>query len=110
MFNEKPPSNYTTQLEKGDHPELDITDLLDPSRVQKFQSLIASIQWVVSIGRLDVATVVMSLSGYQSIPRIRHLERAKRVVDYLAKMRHAVIRFKIGLPEYSDITHIKYYW
>ena len=52
----------------------------------------------------------MSLSGYRSVPRIGHLDRAKRVVGYLTKMRHAVIRFRTGLPDYSDIPHMKYDW
>ena len=63
MFNEKQPGNFKSTLEKGDYPELDNTELLDPSGVQKCQSMIGSIQWAVSIGRLYVATAVMSLSS-----------------------------------------------
>ena len=70
--------------------------------------MIGSIQWTISIGRLDVATAVMYLSGYRSIRRIGHMERAKRVIDYLVKMKYAVNRFKIGLPSYSDTPHINY--
>ena len=40
MFDEKLPTKIKSQLEKGDHPELDKTELLDPSGGQKFQSLI----------------------------------------------------------------------
>ena len=36
------------------------------------------------------------------------MERAKRVIDYLVKMKYAVNRFKIGLPSYSDTPHINY--
>ena len=50
----------------------------------------------------------MSLSGYRSIPRVGHLERAKRVLGYLAKIKHAFIRFRTGLHDYSDISHMKY--
>ena len=96
--------------EKGDHPDLDNTELLDPSGGQKFQSLIGYIQWSVSIGILDVATADMSLSGYCLIPRAGHMERAKRVIGYLAKMKHVVIRFRTGLSDYSDIPHMKYDW
>ena len=38
------------------------------------------------------------------------MERAKRVIGYLAKMKYAVIRFRTGLSEYSDISHMKYDW
>ena len=52
----------------------------------------------------------MSLSGYRPIPRFMNMEQAKIVIGYLAKMKHVVIRFKIGLPDYSDIPHLKYDW
>ena len=52
----------------------------------------------------------MYLSGYRSIPRVGLIERAKNVIDYLAKMKHAVIIFRTGLPDYSDIPHMKYDW
>ena len=43
MFGEKPRTCYKSPLEKGDHPELDNTEFLDPMGVQKYQSLISSI-------------------------------------------------------------------
>jgi hypothetical protein len=54
---------------------------------QQFQSLIGAIQWAVSIGRLDIATAVMSLSSFHAMPRRGHLERAKRIYgsDILSK-------------------------
>ena len=38
------------------------------------------------------------------------MERAKRVIDYLAKMKHTLIRFRTGLLDCSDIPHMKYDW
>ena len=32
------------------------------------------------------------------------------VAGYLSKMKHTVIRFRTGLPDYSDIPHIKHDW
>ena len=72
--------------------------------------MIGSIQWTVSIGRLDVAITVISLSGYCSIPRVWHMERTKKVIGYLSKIKYAFIRFRIGLPDYSDILRMKYEW
>ena len=64
MFGEKPRTRYSSPLEKGDHPELDTSELLDKSGIQKYQSLVGSLQWAVSIGRLDITTAVMTLSGF----------------------------------------------
>ena len=96
MFGEKPKTKAkcSSPLEKGDHPELDVTDFLDETGIQKYQSIVGSLQWAVSIGRMDVTTAVMTLSSFRAVPRIGHLKRAKRVVCYLAKMKHAVIRFR----------------
>ena len=62
------------------------------------------------IGRMDVDTAVMTLSGYRSIPRQGHLERVRRVIGYLSGMKHAVIRFRTGLPDYSDLPYKKHDW
>ena len=73
-------------LVKGDHPELDKSDLLDLEQTQIYQSLIGSLQWTTQIGRFDVCTAVMTLSRFRAAPRQGHLERAKRVFGCLSKM------------------------
>ena len=93
MFGYKPKMNVSSPLEKGDHPEINTMELvLDQEGIQNYQSLIGAMQWAVSIGRIDITTAVMSLSGFRTAPCLGHLERAKRVYGYLAKMKHAVIR------------------
>ena len=52
----------------------------------------------------------MTLSGFRSIPRQGHLDCAKRVTGYLAKMKHAAIRFCTNIPNYTDIHHTPYSW
>ena len=47
IFNKKPSSKYKSPLEKGDHSELDTTELLDEDGIHIYQSLIGSLQWVV---------------------------------------------------------------
>jgi hypothetical protein len=110
MFGEKPPQLAQSPFEKSDHSELDTSDLLEHEGVQQYQSLVGSMQWAVSLGRFDVATAVMTLSGFRAAPRQGHLDRAKRVVGYLYKMRHAVIRFRVDMPDMSDLEDIEYDW
>ena len=71
------PRHYMSPLDKGDHPELDDSDLLGPDDIKIYQSLIGSLQWCVSLGRLDVATAVMTLSSFRVAPRIGHLVRSR---------------------------------
>ena len=88
MFGEKPKQTVLSPLELGDHPELDASELLDDDGTQQFQSLIGSLQWILSLGRFDTACAVMSLSSFCVVPRRGHLERLKRVFGHLMKMQH----------------------
>jgi Reverse transcriptase (RNA-dependent DNA polymerase) len=111
MFGQSPSSNnITSPLEKGDHPELDTSELLDEEGIQMYQSLVGSMQWAVSIGRFDINVAVMTLSSFRTAPRRGHLERAKRVYSYLCRMRHAVIRIRTQEPDYSDLPSQEYDW
>eukprot|EP00986_Skeletonema_menzelii_P017024 scaffold17075_cov97-Skeletonema_menzelii.AAC.2 len=93
FFGEKPSKKVSSPLEEGDNPELDDSEFLDDKGVKIYQSMIGSAQWVVSIGRFDVAVHIMTLSSFCAQPRKGHLERIKRVYAYLVKMKHAVIRY-----------------
>ena len=47
--------------------------------------LIGMLNWIVTIGRLDVAYAVSSLSRFTSCPRKGHMERAINVFGYLKR-------------------------
>ena len=97
-------------LEKGDHPELDTSDLLDADGIQKYQSMIGAMQWAISIGRFNIATAVMSLSSFRVAPRIGHLDRCKRIYGYLHKMRHATICVRTDEPDFSALPVLTFDW
>jgi hypothetical protein len=67
-------------------------------------------QWAVSIGRIDITTAVMTMSGFRVAPRRGHLERAKRIYGYLANMKHASIRIRTGEPDYSGLPTQDFDW
>ena len=110
MFGHPPKQNYTSPIEKNDHPELDNSELLDEDWTQKYQSLIGALQWVVTIGRFDVQTAVMSLSSFRAAPRRGHLNRVKRIYGYLTKMKHEVIRMRTDKPDLSSLPSIEFDW
>ena len=101
LFGNKPKQAYSSPLEHGDHPELDTSEELGPDDLKVFQTLIGVLQWVVSLGRWDIQTAVMTLSKFRAAPRVGHLDRAKRIFGYLLKMRHACLRFRTELPDMS---------
>ena len=68
MFKEKPRKSRPP-LEGGDHPELDTSELCDEHQTKQFQTLIGQLQWLISLGRFDIAVHVMSLSRFRAQPR-----------------------------------------
>jgi hypothetical protein len=90
LYGEKPRKS-SSPLEQNDHLEMDDSPFLGQDETQQFQSLIGAMQWAVSIGRLDIATAVMSLSSFRAMPRRGQLERAKWIYGYLRKMKEARI-------------------
>jgi hypothetical protein len=103
LFGVKLGTRAKSPLEEGDHPELDTSEFLDDEDTQKYQSLIGSLQWVITLGRWDVQTAVMTLSSFRAKPRKGHLERAKRVCSYINKFKHFVLRFRVDEP---DLSHL----
>ena len=110
MFGHPPKQNVMSPMEKNDHPEIDTSELLDLDGIQQYQSLIGALQWVVSIGRFDIQTAVMTLSSFRVAPRRGHFERIKRIYGYLAKMKHAVIRIRTGEPDFSGLSTNEFDW
>ena len=92
MFGEKPKQTVLSPLELGDHPELDASELLDDDGTQQFQSLLGSLQWILSLGRFDMACAVMSLSSFCVVPRRGHLEWSKNTwaLDENATLWHLI--------------------
>ena len=110
MFGTKPKALYSSPLMANDHPEMDMSELLDDDGIHQYQSLIGVLQWTISLGRFDVATAVMTMSGFRTAPRVGHLERLKRICGYLCKMKHGYIRIRTDPPDYSDLHEAHYDW
>ena len=109
MYGSKP-KQYSSPLESGDHPELDTSKELDQHEIKKYQSMIGSLQWAISLGRFDICTAVMTLSSFRASPRIGHLKRAQRIYGYLAKFNDSAIRIRVQQPDYSKIEVKDYDW
>jgi hypothetical protein len=69
MFGSRPSTKHTSPLMKNDHPELDMSNLLDDDRIGQYQPLIGILQWMITLGRFDVGTAVMTMSGFRIAPR-----------------------------------------
>jgi hypothetical protein len=67
------------------HPETDETPLLDDEHASKYRGLIGSANWIITLGRFDIAYATMALARFSMAPREGHFKAMKRVFGYLRK-------------------------
>ena len=68
-----------------DHPETDDSPLLNPTQHQQYQQLIGMLNWLVQLGRFDIAFATSSMSRFTAAPREQHLTRVLKIWGYLKK-------------------------
>ena len=110
LFGSTPKRTVLSPLDKNDHPELDDSPLLNDDGIAKYQSLIGTLQWTITLGRFDVGTAVMTMSGFRVAPRVGHLERLQRICGHLCRMKNGFIRVRTGEPDYSDLPNHQCDW
>ena len=104
------PTVYSTPLEKNDHPEIDQSELLGEEDTTKYQSMIGALQWVISLGRFDIATAVMTMSRFRAAPREGHLKRLKHIYGYLSGRKDGAIRVRTEMPDMSEFPPQDFDW
>ena len=89
---------YNTPFDENYHSELDESDLCDVEGISKFKSLIGSANWIITLGRFDIAYAVSTLSRYSMAPRLGHFTAMERVFGYLRKhyAGHIVIDHQVA--------------
>ena len=102
IFGHKP-KEHRSPLEPNDHPELDESEFLDEEKIRTYQSLIGTLQWLVTIGKIDIFTAVMTMSAFRSEPRVGHMERLKRIYGFVYKFRYSEIRVDTSFPDFSSL-------
>ncbi len=95
------PKIQSIPMQDGTHPELEVSALLDQKGIAKYQSAIGMLLWTVTLGRLDIAFSVMSLSRFRIQPRKGHEELMLKVFGYLRKYPDGAIRIRTGIPNHE---------
>jgi hypothetical protein len=73
----------STPMDPEYHPELDETPLLCPDDVSKYRSVVGSLNWVLTLGRFDIAYALSTMSRYNMAPREGHMKALHRILGYL---------------------------
>jgi hypothetical protein len=105
------PKEYSSPIEEGDHPELDLSPELDQDEIRLYQSLIGALQWAVTLGRFDILVGVTTMTSFRDAPRQGHLERLQRMFGYLKLQPDGAIQLRTGVPDHeSRDTPQTYSW
>ena len=74
---EFPKLRYNTPMADEYHSELNQSELCSPLEASKYRSLIGSANWIVALGRFDIAVVTSTLARYTSMPRVGLIKQHK---------------------------------
>ena len=80
------------------HPELDESPILDLDGISKYRSMIGSLNWILTLGRFDIAFALNAMSRYNMAPREGHAEAVMRIFGYLKSHRTGQIILDPGEP------------
>ena len=103
---EFPKSKFKTPMADEYHAELDQTELCTPLEASKYRSLIGSANWIVALGRFDIAYATSTLARYSNMPRKGHYKAAQRIFGYLRKFPHGKILIDVNLPPVRGMVRI----
>ena len=76
-------ARWKSPFDENYHAELDNTDLCDAILASKYRSLIGSANWIVTLGRFDIAFATATLARYCMAPRMGHYQAAQSIFGYL---------------------------
>src|SRR5688572_14856877 len=94
------------------HAELDESDLLSPHQISVYKSLLGSANWIITLGRFDIAYATNTLSRYSMVPREGHMIALQRVFGYLKQNAKGRLMIDINSPTVRDIidTNVEPDW
>ena len=85
-------------------PEMDVSELLSDTLINRYQQPTGMLRWSIELGRLDTQTEVSCLSQHLCVPRKGHLNSVYLIFRYLQKntgKNHGRIVFD-PLMEFDD--------
>eukprot|EP00536_Pseudo-nitzschia_multiseries_P010395 jgi/Psemu1/203174/e_gw1.316.9.1 len=111
MFGCKPSTRFRSPIAENDHPELDSSAFLEETGIQKYQSMIGSLQWIIAIGRrLDIVMPVSLMSRYLAQARKGHLNQLFHIFAYLKKYNRSKLVFDNTVPSIDESKFQKCDW
>jgi hypothetical protein len=97
-------------MDKEYHPEADESEMLDATNASKFRGLVGSANWMITLGRYDIAYATSSLARFAMAPRAGHMKAMLRVFGYIKKHKHGQILVDPNYMNWDKYTHEQHDW
>ena len=88
------------------HAELDETEICTPMEASRYRCLIGSANWIIALGRFDIAYATSTLARYSTLPRKGHYKAAQRIFGYLRKFPHGKILIDVNQAPVRDMVKV----
>ena len=72
--------------------------------------MVGQLQWLVTLGRLDLHAPGTTMSRFRVAPRQGHMDRLKRIYYYAIRTKDYALRFRSDQPDYSFLPDQDFNW
>ena len=110
MFPGETLEKQSSPILKGDHPELHDSEFILEEDKAKYMSMIGTAQWLVTLGRFNIAITMSTLSSYRVAPQKGHLKCMKRLCGYVKHSAHSAVCIHTDITDYSEMEHESHEW
>jgi hypothetical protein len=90
-----------TPMSEGYHPEVDDSPLCTDDDSAKYRSIICFCNWIIFLGRFDIAYATSAMSRFNMLPREGHLKAVKRILSYLKTFPKGRVIIDNSYPDHS---------
>ena len=96
---------YKIPMDKDYHPELDDSPLNNAELQNRYQSMVGSLNWAITLGWFDIQFLVTTMARYSHAPWEGHLKAVIRIFEYLEKFHKAKIVIDPTLPDHQQFPY-----
>jgi hypothetical protein len=102
--------SYNSPMDKEYHPEGDESDLLGPRDASVYRGLIGSANWMITLGRFDIAYATNSMARFGMAPRKGHMKAMHRLFGYVKAHPNGQIIVDANFMDWSDYQCDDHEW
>jgi hypothetical protein len=101
---------YNAPMDKEYHPEADETDFLGEKDASLYRGLIGSANWMITLGRFDIAYATNAMARFGMKPRQGHLKAMLHLFGYIKKYQNGQLLVEANYMDWSPYKTEAHDW